>query len=193
MSRDQGLFTGQRFFNAQGHNWEGPNEKNAFLETPQNLPNAKTEGKIHEKELQGNSPKASKASELVSLLPAWQVAKKARGTNRWLSAKMEAKLFNCYLANNLIWRLAKTFLGMLPLYSQWHKCQGVFGFNTITVLSLGQGDLYLYSLSRFVIMVLSIYFSHSGHGGWIDCQCWQEKGSIFLWQCLGQQIRRSPF
>ena len=106
MSRDQGLFTRQRFFKAQGHNWVGPNEKNAFLETPQNLPNAKTEGKIHEKELQGNSPKASKASELVSLLPGRQVAKKARGTNRWLSAKMEAKLFNCYLANNLIWRLA---------------------------------------------------------------------------------------
>ena len=106
---------------------------------------------------------------------------------------MEAKLFNCYLANNLIWRLAKTFLGMLPLYSQWQQCQGVSCFNTIAVLSLGQGDLYLYSLSRFVIMVLSIYFSHSGHGGWIDCQCWQEKGSIFLWQCLGQQIRRSPF
>ena len=88
MSRDQGLFTGQRFFNAQGHNWEGPNEKNAFLETPQNLPNAKTNGKIREKELLGNSPKASKASELVSLLPGRQVAKKARGNNRWFSAKM---------------------------------------------------------------------------------------------------------
>lgn len=106
MSRDQGLFTGQRFFKAQGHKWVGPIKKNAFLETPQNLPNAKPKGKIREKELLGNSPKASKASELVSLLPGWQVAKKARGTNRWLSAKMEAKLFNCYLANNLIWRLA---------------------------------------------------------------------------------------
>ena len=68
------------------------------------MPNAKTNGKIREKELLGNSPKAS---ELVSLLPGRQVAKKARGTNRWFSAKMEAKLFNCYLANNLIWRLAK--------------------------------------------------------------------------------------
>ena len=121
------------------------------------MPNAKTNGKIREKELPGNSPKAS---ELVSLLPGRQVAKKARGTNRWFSAKMEAKLFNCYLANNLIWRLAKTFLSMLPLHSQWQQCQGVFCFDTIAVLSLGQGDLYLYSLSRFVIMILSIYFDH---------------------------------
>ena len=164
MSRDQGLFTGQRFFKAQGHNPVEPTEKKIFLETPQKLSNAKTNGKIREKELLGNSPKAS---ELVSLLPGRQVAKKARCTNRWFSAKMEAKLFNCYLANNLIWRLAKTFPSMLPLYSNWQQCQGVFSFNTITVLSLGQGDLYLYSLSTFVIMVLSICFGHKG--GWIYC------------------------
>ena len=54
---------------------------------------------------------------------------------------------------------------MLPLHLQWQQCQGVFCFSTIAVLSLGQGDLYLYSLSRFVIMGLSIYFGPSGNGG----------------------------
>ena len=153
MSRDEGLFTGQRLFKAQGHNWVEPTEKNPFWKHHRNCQMQKPKAKSTKKNLLGNSPKASKASELVSLLPGRQVAKKARGTNRWFSAKMEAKLFNCYLANNLIWRLAKTFLSMLPLHSQWQQCQGVFCFDTIAVLSLGQGDLYLYSLSRFVIMV----------------------------------------
>ena len=106
MSRDQGLFTGQRFFKAQGHNWVELTEKIPYWKHLRICQMQKNKGKIRDKELLGNSPKASKASELVSLLPGWQVAKKARGTNRWLSAKMEAKLFNCYLANNLIWRLA---------------------------------------------------------------------------------------
>ena len=134
------------------------------------MSNAKTKGKIHEKNFLGNSPKASKASELVSLLPGRQVAKKARGTNRWFSAKMEAKLFNCYLANNLIWRLAKTFPSMLPLYSNWQQCQGVFSFNTITVLSLGQGIstsiLYQDSSLWFYPYILAIvvvgYFANVG-------------------------------
>ena len=125
-------------------NWVEPTEKIPYWKHLRICQMQKTKGKIREKELLGNSPKASKASELVSLLPGWQVAKKARGTNRWLSAKMEAKLFNCYLANNLIWRLAKTCLGMLPILTMATKSRCVWYDNSF--VSGSGGSLPLFSI-----------------------------------------------